>query len=111
MKSEPKFEMINVDLIDRSPYQPRLTFNLEDIRGSIKKYGIRDPLKVRIVKSRFELIDGERRWRVAKEEDIKIVPCFIEEYSDEEADAMAWRFNTEREGYTLEERATHFKQH
>jgi len=106
-----EIEEIPVEKIKPSPYQPRLVFELEDLRGSIIKYGIQDPLKIRKVGDNYELIDGERRWRIAQQEGIETVPCLILEYSDEEADALAWRFNTERKQYTLEERAKHFRQH
>ena len=102
---------IPTDKIRPSPYQPRIDFDLEELRGSIIKYGIRDPLKVRKVEDHWELIDGERRWRIAEQEGIKTVPCLPLEYDDEEADALSWRFNTERKEYTLEERAKHFKKH
>lgn len=106
-----EIEEIPVEKIKPSPYQPRLDFELEDLRGSIIRYGIQDPLKVRKVGNYYELIDGERRWRIAQQEGIESVPCLILEYSDEEADALAWRFNTERKQYSLEERAKHFKKH
>lgn len=106
-----EIEEIPVEKIKPSPYQPRLDFELEDLRGSIIRYGIQDPLKVRKVGNYYELIDGERRWRIAQQEGIETVPCLILEYSDEDADALAWRFNTERKQYSLEERAKHFKTH
>ncbi|MHC3128748.1 MAG: ParB/RepB/Spo0J family partition protein [Candidatus Bathyarchaeota archaeon] len=102
---------IPVDKIKPSPYQPRIKFNLEDLRGSIIKYGIRDPIKVRKVGDYYELIDGERRIRIATQEGMKSVPCLMMDYTDEEADALSWRFNTERQEYSLEERAKHFKIH
>jgi ParB family chromosome partitioning protein len=102
---------IPVDKIRPSPYQPRLEFDLEDLRGSIIQYGIRDPLKVRRVEDYWELIDGERRWRIAQQEGMKTVPCLVLEYTDEDADALSWRFNVERKDYSLEERAKHFKKH
>lgn len=102
---------IPVERIIPSPYQPRIDFDLEELRGSIIKYGIIDPLKVRKVGDSWELVDGERRWRIAKQEGIKSVPCIVSEYSDEDADALAWRFNTERKEYSLEERAKHFRKH
>lgn len=102
---------IPVKSIKPSPYQPRLDFDLGDIRDSIKTYGIRDPLKVRKLGDNWELIDGERRLRIAIQEGMKTVPCIISEYSDEEADAISWRLNTERKQYSLEERAKHFRKH
>lgn len=106
-----EIEAISVEQIRQSPYQPRLDFDLEELRGSIIRYGIQDPLKVRKVGDYYELIDGERRWRIAKQEGIKTVPCLVLKYSDEEADALAWRFNTERKDYSVEEKAKHFRQH
>lgn len=106
-----EIEAISVDRIRPSPYQPRLDFDLEELRGSIIRYGIQDPLKVRKVGNFYELIDGERRWRIAQQEGITAVPCLVLEYSDEDADALAWRFNTERKDYSVEEKAKHFHQH
>ena len=113
MSQTQALEIIEIPLekIKPSPYQPRLEFDLEDLRGSIIRYGIRDPLKVRKVGDDWELIDGERRWRIAQQEGMKTVPCLVLDYTDEEADALAWRFNTERRDYSLEERAKHFKNH
>lgn len=102
---------IPVGKVKPSPYQPRLVFDLEELRGSIIQYGIRDPLKVRKVGDHYEIIDGERRWRIAEQERMKTVPCLVLEYTDEEADALAWRFNTERKDYSLEEKAKHFRKH
>ena len=46
---------IPTDKIKPSPYQPRLDFDLEELRGSIIRYGIRDPLKVRKVGDSWEI--------------------------------------------------------
>jgi len=113
MSQTQTLEIVNipVDKIKPSPYQPRLDFDLEELRGSIIQYGIRDPLKVRKVGDYWEIIDGERRWRIAQQEGLKTVPCLILDYSDEEADALSWRFNTERKDYSVEEKAKHFHEH
>lgn len=102
---------IPIDKIKPSPHQPRLSFDLEDIRGSIKKYGILDSLIVRKKDGYYELIDGERRWRVAMQEGYKTVPCDIVDVDNETADRMVWNINTLRKNYTVEERARHFKKH
>ena len=63
---------IDVDLIDRSPYQPRADFNeeaLQELADSIRAQGVIQPVVVRPKLStpgRFELIAGERRWRAAQ---------------------------------------------
>jgi len=113
MSQTQTLEIVNIPVgkIKPSPYQPRLVFDLEELRGSIIQYGIRDPLKVRKVGDHYEIIDGERRWRIAEQEGMKTVACLVLEYTDEEADALSWRFNTERKEYSLEERAKHFRKH
>src|SRR5271170_5351091 len=55
----------DIDLIDPSPYQPRTHFreeSLEELARSIRASGIIQPLVLRPVGSRFQLLAGERRW-------------------------------------------------
>lgn len=100
---------IPVDQIKPSPYQPRLIFNLEDIKGSIMRDGILVALTVRKKDGYYELIDGERRWRVAKELGYKAVPCNVIDIDDETARRMIWRVNTLRKDYSTEEKARYMK--
>lgn len=102
---------VPIDQIKPSPYQPRLTFDLEDIKGSIMRDGILVPLTVRKKDGYYELIDGERRWRIAKELGYETVPCTIIEADDESADRMTWKVNTLRKDYEPEEKARHWKWH
>src|SRR5258707_3996191 len=56
-------QQIDIDLIDPSPYQPRTRFReeaLEELARSIKASGIIQPLVVRPIARRFQLISGER---------------------------------------------------
>src|SRR5271168_500217 len=60
---------VDIDLIDPSPYQPRTRFReeaLDELSRSIQATGIVQPLVVRRVAGRFQLIAGERRWRAAQ---------------------------------------------
>ena len=60
---------VDIDLIDPSPYQPRLRFRedaLEELARSIRTSGIIQPLILRSVGQRFQLVAGERRWRAAQ---------------------------------------------
>jgi len=70
-------QQIDIDLIDPSPYQPRTRFReeaLEELARSIKASGIIQPLVVRPVAGRFQLIAGERRWRAAQRAGLTKVP-------------------------------------
>ncbi len=100
---------VDIDLVKPSPYQPRLDFDLEDLKGTIIKDGIASPLVIRQVDTGYELIDGERRLMLAKELGYKTVPCQLVEADDEKAMRLAWRLNVERKDYTPKEKAHHFR--
>lgn len=100
---------IKIDLIKPSPYQPRLMFDLEDIRGSIEKDGVLAPLVVRKKNDYYELIDGERRLRIAKGLEHKVVPCHMIDVDDETARRMVWTLNTSRKDYEPKEKAHHYR--
>jgi ParB family chromosome partitioning protein len=104
-------ETINVPVehIRPSPYQPRLAFNLEDIRGSIQRDGILVPLTARKKDGYYELVDGERRTRLAKELGYKTVPVTVINVDDDTARRMVWKVNTLRQDYTPKEKAYYFK--
>ena len=100
---------IPVDQLKPSPYQPRLTFDLEDIKGSIMRDGILVTLTVRKKDGFYEMVDGERRLRVAKELGYKTVPCDIIDIDDDTARRMVWKVNTLRKDYEPKEKALFFK--
>jgi len=100
---------IPVDRIRPSPFQPRLTFNLEDIKESIMRDGILVALTVREKDSYYELVDGERRLRAAKELGYKTVPCDVIDMDDDTARRMIWKVNTLRKDYEPKEKALFFK--
>jgi ParB family chromosome partitioning protein len=94
---------IDVDLIDRSPYQPRADFNeeaLQELADSIRAQGVIQPVVVRPKLStpgRFELIAGERRWRAAQLAGLHQVPAVVREVDDQAAMAMALIENIQRQ--------------
>lgn len=103
---------IEIDLIKRSPHQPRLIFDLDELKSSIEKDGILIPLTVRKKKDGYyELIDGERRWRASKELNYNTVPCNVLDVDEETADKMSWKVNTVRLDYGPKEKAFHFREH
>lgn len=93
-----------VDLIDRSPYQPRSNFNeeaLQELANSIRAQGVVQPIVVRprpAKPGRYELIAGERRWRAAQLAGLHEVPAVIrEDVGDQAAMAMALIENIQRQ--------------
>jgi hypothetical protein len=65
----------------------------------------------RVNENQFELIDGERRLRLAKELGYETVSCEVIEVDDETADRMVWKVNTLRKDYKPKEKAYHWKFH
>ena len=62
--THPGPQQVDIDLIEPSPYQPRTRFReeaLDELARSIRASGIIQPLVVRPIGSRFQLIAGERR--------------------------------------------------
>jgi len=101
---------IPVDLIDPSPFQPRINFSLEELEDSIKRDGIIQRLIVRKKPDgRYELIDGERRLRIAKKLGFATVRCDIIEATDEEAARLVWTLNIKQKDYAPQEKALFFK--
>lgn len=89
-----------VDQIQRGKYQPRREMDpqaLEDLATSIRSQGIIQPLIVRPVGNKYEIIAGERRWRAAQLAGLTEVPVIIRQIPDEAAIAIALIENIQRE--------------
>ncbi|MBR2089892.1 MAG: ParB/RepB/Spo0J family partition protein [Fibrobacter sp.] len=64
-----KIVEINIDLIDPNPFQPRKFFDddeLVELAETIEKHGLIQPIAVRKVGDRYQIISGERRTRASK---------------------------------------------
>ena len=100
--------MLKLDLIQPNKEQPRKTFDEEQINelaGSIKQYGVLQPLLVQKSGSFYEIIAGERRWRAAKE-----VPAVLKEYSRQEAMEISLIENVQRADLNPIEEALAYQQ-
>ncbi len=89
-----------VELIHRSPYQPRRQVSpeaLEELADSIRRQGILQPVVVRRVEGEYQLIAGERRWRAAQQAGLLEIPAVIRDADDQEAAALALVENLQRE--------------
>ncbi len=91
---------VPLDHIIPSPLQPRTVFvesPLDDLMESIRQHGIIQPLIVRSVNGKLELIAGERRWRASKKLGLATVPVIEREASDRDVLEMALIENLQRE--------------
>jgi ParB family chromosome partitioning protein len=104
-------QQVDIDLIEPSPYQPRTRFReeaLDELARSIKASGIIQPLVVRPVGARFQLIAGERRWRAAQRAGLTKVSTIVRQVSDELALEMTLVENIQREDLNAIETARAF---
>jgi ParB family chromosome partitioning protein len=105
-------QQIDIDLIEPSPFQPRTRFReeaLEELMRSIQASGIIQPLVVRPIGNRFQLIAGERRWRAAQRAGLAKVPVIARQVSDELALEMTLVENIQREDLNAIEAARAFE--
>jgi ParB family chromosome partitioning protein len=103
---------VDIDLIDPSPYQPRTRFReagLDELARSIQSSGIVQPLVVRRVVGRFQLIAGERRWRAAQKAALSRVPVVVRDVPEEKALEMTLVENLQREDLNPIEQAHAFQ--
>jgi len=103
---------VDIDLIEPSPYQPRTRFreeSLDELARSIQASGIIQPLVVRPIGSRFQLIAGERRWRAAQRAGLNKVTVIVKQVPDELALEMTLVENIQREDLNAIEAARAFE--
>jgi ParB family chromosome partitioning protein len=93
-------EMIAIANIVSSPMQPRKTFrdeHLNELMESIREHGLIQPLIVRKVHGKMELIAGERRFRASQKLGLTEVAVIVREASDRDVLEMALIENLQRE--------------
>ena len=104
---------IELSLIKPNENQPRQEFeenSLEELKNSIKQYGVIQPIVVRKKEEKYEIIAGERRWRAAKAAKLKEIPCIIKDVNDKQAMKLALIENIQRENLNPIEEAHAFKE-
>jgi ParB family chromosome partitioning protein len=103
---------VGVDTIDQNPLQPRKTFDEDEIASlsaTIKSHGILQPLVVRQIGDRFQLIAGERRLRAAKAAGLNSVPVTVVDFNDQQVLEAALVENIQRADLNPIEKAQGFK--
>jgi ParB family chromosome partitioning protein len=87
--------------IDMNPFQPRTSFNEEQLRelaSSIKELGVIQPITVRKKGfGKYELVSGERRCRASRLLGIDTIPAYVRIANDQESLEMALVENIQRQ--------------
>ncbi len=108
---EGRVIIANPDEIQASPFQPRRRFNEEQIKelaDSIHESGLIQPLIVRRVEGKYELIAGERRLRAIRSLGLKEVRVVVKEATDREVAELTLIENLQREDLTPMEEAEQY---
>src|SRR5262245_35564231 len=90
---------VPLDKIEHNPWQPRKTFDadeLESLSASVRTHGILQPLVVRAQGDHYQLIAGERRLRAAQQVGLDKVPVRIVDFNDQEVLEAALAENIQR---------------
>jgi ParB family chromosome partitioning protein len=105
--SEGRLAQVSPERLDPNPFQPRTTIDpkaLAELAASIRESGLIQPILVRRLGERYQIIAGERRFRAALQLGLKTVPVSIREVKDEQLLELALVENIQREELTpLEE--------
>jgi ParB family chromosome partitioning protein len=116
-KSDAELRIIDVDLIERGPWQPREHFDeeaLQELADSITAQGVVQPIVVRQKaglegQTRYEIVAGERRWRASQKAGLSQVPAVIKTFDDQTAAAVSLIENIQRENLNPLEESTALK--
>ena len=104
--------VLNMRDILPNRFQPRIRFDeekLEELADSISKYGVIQPIVVRPVGSRFEIIAGERRFKASKLASRSTIPAIVVNLSDKDSEEIALLENVQRQELSPIEEAVSYK--
>lgn len=107
-----KIVEIALDEIKKNPYQPRTYFNeekLNELKESIEKNGLLQPIIVKKAVKGYYIIAGERRYRAFELLGRKEIPAIIKEMTDEEMMVFAVLENLQREDLSALEESESYK--
>ena len=105
-------QKLPVDKIDANPFQPRRVFNAAEVSTlakSIRQHGVLQPIIVRSVDDRYQLIAGERRLRACVEAKLNEIPARVMVLDDRRVSELAMVENLQREDLNAIEKATAFR--
>lgn len=95
----PGYREVAVHQVEPNPYQPRKEFSdaaLAELVESIRAEGLLQPIVVRAVGDKFQLIAGERRWRAFQQLKLKSIPARVMTSSDASSASLALIENLQR---------------
>ena len=114
MNSENKDEIVYIYLDDIIPnrFQPREIFDekaLKELALSIKEHGVIQPIIVRKVNDKYEIIAGERRYKATALAGLTKIPAIVRNLDDKESSKVALLENLQRKNLNPIEEARTYK--
>ena len=112
MKMNREVVMVRISDIIPNRFQPRLTFDeeaLNELANSIKEHGIIQPLILRDLGSKYEIIAGERRYKASQIAGLTEVPAIVGTMDDQKSAELALIENIQRKDLTAIEEAKSYK--
>lgn len=112
MKMNKEVVMVRISDIIPNRFQPRLTFDeeaLNELSNSIKEHGIIQPLILRDLGSKFEIIAGERRYKASTLAGLTEVPAIVGSMDDQTSAELALIENIQRKDLSAIEEAKSYK--
>ena len=103
---------VDVNRLDPNPFQPRRQFDAAEISAladSLRQHGMIQPVLVRAVGDRYQLIAGERRLRAAIEAHLGEIPARVMDLDDRKVSELAMVENLQREDLNAIEKAQAFR--
>ena len=114
MKTEKEKKVVEIKVEDILPnrFQPRIKFDevaINDLSASIKEHGVIQPLVVRKIGDKFEIIAGERRYKASVMAGLETVPAIVTDLNDKDSAEVALIENVQRQNLTPIEEAVSYK--
>lgn len=109
---ENKVTAIPMEKIIANPEQPRKVFYdeaIEELSGSIREYGVLQPIILKENEEGYTIIAGERRFRAAQLAGLTKIPAVIKAMEDQEAALISLVENVQREDLNFLEEARAYK--
>lgn len=111
-ETKEKIYYIPVEDIIPNRFQPRLAFDereLNELANSIIKYGVIQPIVLRSIGEKYEIIAGERRYKASCIAGLKKIPAIINNTDDNTSAEIALLENLQRKNLTVIEEAQSYK--
>lgn len=109
---ELQIDEIEIALISPRDNQPRKIFDpqlLQELADSIQEHGVLQPVLLRPIGKRYQIVAGERRWRAAGMAGLEKIPALIREMEDAEVAEISLIENLQRDDLSPIEEAMAYR--